>query len=147
MVRNAGPSKPPRLGSHRQIEAPTDGDFDRAGVWRIFLHGSVPAQVSEVFLGIDYAGDVARIYVQDRFVADDFNYGRLWEPGLRRMDPASLEQGMELRVLPLRKDSQIYLDSKARPDFDAKGEAIGLRSVRVMPEYEVSLGMGSLAGI
>jgi hypothetical protein len=138
----AGPSVPPRLGSQRQIEAPEETDFARAASWKVGFAGKAPAYVSEIFLGIDYVGDVARLYSGGRFVADDFYYGRLWEPGLRRMGKDCLEKGLELKVLPLRKDSQIYMDSTARPRFDGKGEAVRLGGIRAFPEYEVELEVG-----
>ena len=138
-VRDAATAVPPRLGTAKMIEAPEDADYARAGVWRVAFSGGLPPQVSEVFVGVDYAGDVARIYVDGRMVADDFYYGRLWEPGLRRMAADSIEKGLEIRILPLRRDSQIYLDSTARPEFDSRDEAVGLRGVSVIPEYEAEL--------
>ncbi len=105
--------------------APDDPAFEAAGIWEV----RVPR---EGFLKIDYVGDVARLYVGDRLVADDFYFGRVWEVGLKRLGADRLT----LKILPLRKDAPIYLPRDRRPQFD-DDEAVGVRDISAEPEYEI----------
>jgi beta-galactosidase len=63
--------------------------------------------VHEVFLRINYTGDIGRAYLGDRLISDDFYVGRVWEIGLKRFSPEALEKGLTLKVLPLRKDAPV----------------------------------------
>ena len=85
-----------------------------------------------LLLGIDYVGDIARVYAGDRFVTDDFYHGAPLEIGLWRTG-----RDLELRVLPLRGDAPIYLPAGAR--IPAGAVAVELKSVKVIPEYETTL--------
>jgi hypothetical protein len=140
-TRAAAPSGPVRLG-RRVAAAPDDSDFDTAAVWRITL--PQPAQhaldgLSDLFLRIDYTGDVARLYAGQRLLADDFYKGTPWTIGLKRIEPELLRDGLELKILPLRQDAPIYLPRAAWPTFPPEGELVALREVVAMPEYEAAI--------
>ena len=66
----------------------------------------------EVFLRINYAGDSARLYLEDQCVADQFYIDGIWEIGLGRY---GFPQNMILKIHPLSQDDPVYLDH--RPDF------------------------------
>ena len=93
-------------------------------------------------LRIDYVGDVARAYVGDQLIDDNFYFGRPWEIGLKRFAPEVLEKGLTIKILPLRKELPVYLPEDHRPTFDDKGEALELRGVDAVPLYETRLTAG-----
>jgi hypothetical protein len=97
-------------------EAPTDADFDAASVWRI----AIPADIELTprrLLRVSYVGDVARVYVGGELVTDDFYHGRPLEISLRELADRTARE-IELRILPLQKNVPIYLDRRAKPDFE-----------------------------
>jgi hypothetical protein len=90
-------------------------------------------------LEIDYEGDVARLYAGDRFDDDNFYKGTPWELGLWRYSQKELAAGLELRILPLRRDAPIFLERLARPDFAQQTEIVRLKSVKLSREFETTL--------
>lgn len=138
-IRPAAPSLPVKMGAEVAL-APTDSDFERAGLWRISLPQDSLAGLSDVFLRIQYAGDAGRLYAGGRMLTDDFYNGRDWEIGLKRLGPDVLGQGLSLQVLPLRKDAPIYMPRSSWPAFPSSGEIATVSGVSAVPEYEVVVG-------
>jgi hypothetical protein len=109
-------------------------------VWTIRVPDA--AAPNDLILKIEYQGDIARLYSGGKLFTDNFYNGSAWEVGLRRFSPQQLAQGLELRILPLREDTPMYLPAGARPTFPASGEIAKLISVSVIPEYEVVRDLG-----
>ena len=105
-VREAGPLRQIPIGVQKVAEEPVDEDFEQAAVYKIQL----PALTSSI-LSITYRGDVARLYADGKFVADNFYYGRPFLFGLWRL-PEGVKE-LELRILPLQKDAPVYLPREA----------------------------------
>lgn len=61
------------------------------------------------------------------------------EVGLKRFGLEVLAQGMEVKVLPLRRDAPIYMPNASWPEFKAIAETAEVKAVTVSPEYEVKL--------
>ena len=120
--------------------APDEAEFEKAARWTIRVPGA--EMPTDLLLSIQYEGDIGRLYAGGKLFTDNFYNGTAWEVGLRRISPQQLEQGLELRILPLREDTPIYLPQAARPAFPASGEIAKLISVRVVPEYEVVRDLG-----
>ena len=116
---------------------PDESAFEKAARWKIRVPHRDASDVHEVFLNIRYEGDIARIYAGGRLFTDSFYNGSTLEIGLNRISPQELDDGLELRILPLRRDTPIYLPAGAWPAFAANGEAVKLDEVRLIPEYEV----------
>ena len=116
--------------------APNDSAFKNAAVWRIAVPANGMAGLSDVFLRIDYTGDIGRLYSGQRLLDDDFYHGDTWEVGLKRFAPLA-GQELTLDVLPLRKDAPIYFSPKARPDFGSVQQISDVRAITAIPEYEV----------
>jgi len=144
-IRAAAPSLPGtiKMGKYNAM-APTDSDFDRAGVWRIVIPAHALDGLNDVFLRIQYAGDVARLYDGQRLLADDFYKGTIWEIGLKRFASEALGKNLELQVMPLRKDAKIYLPHNAWPQFPPSGEIADVSGIQAVPEYEVRVNLGGL---
>jgi len=140
LVRKASPSVPVKLSPPPRAVAvePGDADFEQAAVWRLRL----PAGISRfTLLEIDYEGDVARLYAGDRFDDDNFYKGTPWELGLWRYSQKELAAGLELRILPLRRDAPIFLERLVRPDFAQQTEIVRLKSVKLSREFETTLDL------
>ncbi len=137
-VKAAGPARRVPMGPGGVAQAPDDADFSAAEVWEVRLSPNALDGVVEVFLQVDYVGDVARAYLGERLIADDFYNGRVWEIGLSRFAPEVLERGLLLHFLPLREDAPIYLPPEHRPAFNGLGGALQVRSIRTVAEHEAS---------
>ncbi|MCC5834723.1 MAG: beta-galactosidase [Opitutales bacterium] len=137
------PAAPVRRDTQGVPLAPDDADFDSAAIWHLRIPSAQSildhSEVREVFLQIHYTGDVARAYLADVLIDDDFYFGRVWEIGLSRFDPDLLEKGITLKILPLRKDAPIYIPADRWPQMDARGESVGIHSISAKVEYELSL--------
>jgi hypothetical protein len=118
--------------------APDDSAFKNAAAWRISLPANEMAGLSDVFLRINYVGDIGRIYAGQRLLDDDFYHGDIWEIGLKRFAPLA-GQNLTLDVLPLRKDAPIYFSPKARPDFGSAEQISDVRAITAVPEYEIRI--------
>ena len=98
-----------------------------------------PAKPDDLFLRINYVGDVANLYLGQRLLADNYYKGTPWEIGLKRFLPEASRQPLELKVLPLRKDAPIYLPKDAWPKFDFTMVVSGIESITASPEYEIRI--------
>jgi hypothetical protein len=144
-VKEAGPARALVMGPSRKPPVPTepvDADFDAAGVWQVGVPKDALEGVHNVLVKVDYAGDVARAYVGDTFVEDDFYSGLPWEMGMKRFMPAVGEKGLTVKILPLRKDSPVWLEKGSMPAFDAKGEALAVKGITAEVEYQVKVEVG-----
>jgi beta-galactosidase len=116
--------------------APDDSAFKNAAAWRITIPTNEMAGLSDVFLRIEYVGDIGRLCAGQHLLDDDFYHGATWEVGLKRFAPL-VGQNLTLDVLPLRKDAPIYFSPKARPDFGSAEQISDVRAITAVPEYEV----------
>jgi hypothetical protein len=143
-VQPAGPARTipiaPSVPSRRQGMAmqPEDADFAQAAVWRVELPAGVAAS-RDLRLRVRYTGDVIRAYLGDKLLDDDFYSGRPFEIGLRRYGPAVYQEGLTLKILPLRQDAPIYLPERSHLKFDSNNTALSLEGVDVIETSEVRL--------
>ena len=135
-ARAAAPSEPIKKGEHNAI-APTDADFDRAGVWNVEVPNDALTGLSDLFLRIRYIGDIARLYKDKRLLMDDFYNGNIWEIGLKRFAPEISAKSLDIEIMPLRKDAPIYLPAESWPQFPKSGEIANILEITAHPEYEV----------
>jgi beta-galactosidase len=134
---NAARNSPPVKVGKEVAMAPVDSDFGSAARWSIRVPRVDSSAVKDLLLRITYEGDVARVYTGDNFVTDDFYHGRPLQIGLRSLGDPQSDPELELKVLPLRKDAPIYLPPGTRPPFPASGSIAEVKSVEVVPVYEV----------
>jgi hypothetical protein len=124
---------------------PTDADFARAAVWNLNFSPAVLSAITagelRPILQINYTGDVARLYAGPRFADDNFYKGSPFEIGLWRFTPDELKNGLDLKILPLREDTPLYLPPGARPDFPNHADALQLKSITLTWEYQATLNL------
>ena len=138
-IKAAEPSLPAKINPNPRRSVamePDDSDFGRAAVWRLNFPGGAPKAEERVLLRISYEGDVARIYAGNRFADDNFYKGSTWEIGLWRFTPSELAAGLQLRILPLRRDTPLFLERSARPMFPPAGDILRLKAVTLVPECQ-----------
>jgi hypothetical protein len=136
--RGAGSLGPPKMGAEVAL-APRDADFDQAAEWRLHLPPDALDGLSNLYLQIEYVGDVARLYAGERLLDDNFYNGTTWEIGLKQFASEGLARGLNLKILPLRENAPIYLPGSAWPPFPPGGETVAIRTVAASPEYEVTI--------
>ena len=124
---------------HPMPIAPDDADFARAAAWTLRIPAQPMAGLSDIFVRIHYAGDVARLYEQGRLLDDDFYNGRVWEIGLKRFLPEAFGKKLEVDVLPLPRNAPIYLDPRAWEQMKPQGQTANVMGIQVLPQYEVVL--------
>jgi hypothetical protein len=140
--RRAGSLGPPKMGAEVAL-APTEADFDRAAEWRLHLPPDALEGLSELYLQVEYTGDVARLYTGGRLLDDNFCNGTPWEVGLKRLAAQHLGRGLTLDILPLRENAPIYLPGSAGRPFAAGAETAAIRTLSASPEYEVTIEAAS----
>ncbi len=139
-VKPAGASEAAKLGSKKNLAEPEQADFERAAVFSLKLPLVVPGMGrARPVLVVNYQGDVARIYAGGRLVDDNFYKGPAWEIGLWRFTPEELAQGLDLKILPLRQDTNIFLEKSARPAFDGGGDVLNIKDLSIVWDYEAVL--------
>jgi hypothetical protein len=146
-VQPAGPARTipiaPSVPSRKQGMAmqPEDADFDQAAVWRVKLPAGIDTS-RDLRLRVRYTGDVARAYHGEKLLDDDFYHARPFEIGLRRYGSAVYQDGLVLKILPLREDAPIYITDRSQLKFDDDHTALTLDGVDVVETREVRLVAG-----
>jgi hypothetical protein len=129
----------PSWRPHGVAQAPDESEFSQAAKWSITLPSGVMDGLSELFLEVDYEGDVARLSSGHQLLTDDFYNGHPWLVGLGRFlnprDPST----SELSILPLRKDAHVYFEMPKPVNFSSTGQIDQLDRLSLVPEYQLIL--------
>lgn len=132
LIRDAGPAREiPLVSEFKLAAAPTDEDFASACVWKIKMPGEIDLAKNPL-LRIHYIGDVARLTLNGKLIADNFYAGRPFDLGLKRYGKEILTGDLRLEILPLRKDAPIYIEPKNRPDFGTSNTLLKIDSVEIL---------------
>ena len=142
-VRSARPVSPVKLGpplSWRPVgiaEAPAASEFERAAEWQITVPADALAHLNNLFVQVNYQGDIARVSSKGKLLDDNFYNGTPWTLGLKRFLHAGPLETLDLSILPLRKDAPIYLQQQAWPTLSDAGQVDLLQSILWIPEYQL----------
>lgn len=139
-IKSAGTLRTISMGRSKQpvAAAPGDADFAAAAVWRIKLPAGLDCS-ADAILRLNYAGDVARVYIGKKFITDDYYNGQPLEIGLHR-HAADLKDGeLTIAILPLQKNAPIFMAASARPDFGTADSIAVLRSAELVPNTAVEI--------
>jgi hypothetical protein len=120
-------------------EAPTEATFATAAQWRVDLGPDPLHGLSNLFLRVDYTGDIARLSDSSRLLDDNFFNGTPWKIGMKRFLDRQETKDLVLEILPLRADSPIFFEDSVRKTFPAAGQICQLRSIRIIPQYQLTL--------
>lgn len=116
---------------------PTAQDIDAAPRWQIRLPTDAFVGVSDLFLKVDYLGDIARLSAGGQLLNDDFYNGMPWCIGLKRFRRQADSGGLELAIVPWRDRSDVLLDASAANKIEGHGAQ--LLNVTVLPEYQLTV--------
>jgi beta-galactosidase len=114
---------------HPMPLAPQDSEFSSAAAWTLQIPTQSMNGLSDIYLRIRYAGDVARLSMDGHLLDDDFYNGRAWEIGLKRFLPEDFGKKLEVSVLPLPSKAPIYLDERAWEPMNAEGQTAKILGV------------------
>jgi hypothetical protein len=107
-IRPASTAQPVLIGPQGVAEAPGESEFANAAVWKIILPPDLSAS-NDWLLRFYYVGDVARVYVNDRLITDNFYNGVCFDCGFSPDETNLQDAEVLLKVMPLRKDAPICL--------------------------------------
>ena len=144
-MREAGIVPPVKIGpplSWRPVGvamAPDEEEFSLAAKWKLMIPAQDWQGVNDLFLQVNYDGDVARLTSGGRLLADNFYNGKPWRIGLNRFRSQIASEGLELEILPRRADAPIFLDKPYRDSSPRAGQNEQLRSLELQPQYELQL--------
>lgn len=124
-------------------QAPEAGPLPQAAHWSITVPAGAMNGLSDLYLKINYTGDVARLSSGGRLLDDNFYNGKAWTVGLKRFLVPQRPTTFDLSILPLRKDAPIYLETATPPAYAPNGQAINLDGVTLVPEYELEIDAGA----
>ena len=79
---------------------------------------------------------MARVTLDGKLIDDNFYNGKPFDLGLKRFAPEILAGDLRLEILPLRKDSPIYLADGAKPDFGKTAGIARVNKLEIVNRYE-----------
>jgi len=115
------------------------------GEWKIGFSGARLEELEDLFLCIDFSGDMAELYLGDELLADRFYTGPAWEIGLKRFRERLAAwpfRALRLRVKALFADQPVYLERKCPL---ADGKALGLKAITAWPQRSVCVRADSIS--
>ena len=113
LTKEHGGLREVKMGSQKVAAQPIESDWEKAATWTISNLNELNENL-DLYLQIDYQGDVARIYADDILVEDNFWNGK---PMLVRLSDLVGKQ-VELKILPLGKDYPIYLQQEQKAELN-----------------------------
>lgn len=138
-LRAAQPVPPLNIGGTAKAAIePYPETWAKSAAWTLSVDPAALDGLSEAYLQLDWRGDTARLFSGPKLIDDQYYAGGVWEVGLKRFSDG-LGQPLTLTVLPLRKDAPIYLQAEARAKLPPGDQAAELASVRIVPEYALSV--------
>jgi beta-galactosidase len=147
-IQTEGIAAPVRIGpalawrKEGVAQVPDVGELSQAAKWAITVPAGSLDGLSELFLCVDYEGDLARFTEDHRLLDDNFYNGKPWMIGLKQFLAPNKPGRFELSVLPLRKDAPVYFELRDLPQFGQEGQVGTLNQVRLVPEYQLELTPG-----
>ena len=105
--------------------------------WQLRLPTDAFAGVSDIFLQVEYQGDIARLSAAGHLLTDDFYNGTPWCIGLKRFRKQVESGGLEITIVPWRDRSEVILDNLGTNK--ARDNSAHLLRVTVLPEYQLTV--------
>jgi hypothetical protein len=107
----------------------------------VALPQSLPADVNDVYLNIDYTGDTGMGFLNGELVADEFYHGIPWTIGLRKfVTPVPRAKEMVLYFRPMQKNASYLMDFQPYPqyipDFGKSNTYLKVNSISFVPQYK-----------
>lgn len=144
-LRPAGKVPPVALGpsfSWRRkgvAMAPTSREFTQAAAWKLGVPATDWKNVRNLFLVVNYDGDVAHLSSGGQLLDDNFYNGMPWRLGLDRFQQQIAKDGLQLEILPRPANAPVFLERRYRDPAAESGEILQLKSLLLLPQYQLRL--------
>lgn len=112
-----------------QLKQPVDQHY------YISVDGQWPAHVVDLFLDIEYAGDVAALYIGEQMISDHIHYGATWQVGLKQWQEQLEEHPLHVAITPIRKGHTETFVNQALVERFAGVEIAEIQAVKAIPHY------------
>lgn len=109
--------------------------------WKLQIEWPRQQDVSNLFLRVNYQGDIARLFSGRTLLDDDFYNGAPWLVGLRNYRTAGTLPPLTLAIFPLRNDAPIFLEPSVRSALPDTPEVETVKTIEVVPQYQLSLNI------
>ena len=129
--------KPEPISLSDPATVPTAEEIEAAPRWHLRLPADAFAGVSDLFLQVEYQGDIARLSAAGQLLTDDFYNGMPWCIGLKRFRRQVESGPLEIAIVPWRDRSKVILDDFAVNE--ARDNSARLLTVTVLPEYQLTV--------
>ena len=129
--------KPHPVSLSDPATVPSAADIEAAPRWRVSLPRDAFVGMSDLFLKVEYQGDIARLSAAGHLLTDDFYNGMPWCIGLKRFQRQVESGPLEITIVRWRDRSEVILDDFAvnkAGDNSAK-----LLKINVLPEYQLTV--------
>ena len=90
--------------------------------------------LNNLYLKIDYTGDIGKCYLNKHLISDNFDNGTTWSIEMKHMGDIVKDNIFKLKIYPLKEDYKIYFEKS--PVNAGKAE---ITKLKVIPEYKVVL--------
>ncbi|MGF7033617.1 hypothetical protein J2T17_004565 [Paenibacillus mucilaginosus] len=100
-----------------------------------------PEQVSDVFLEIDYSGDVAAAYLGGELLTDHIHYGEVWPIGLKQFQNELEQEALHLSITPLRQGEVHTFVNQALVERFEGQEIAAFHRIEATPYYQAALSI------
>lgn len=100
--------------------------------------------LEDVFLFLDFDGDIARVFSDGKLVADRYNDGTTWKISLRHLyKEVTSARSLSIRLLPKTYGgTSMYFDGITFKPVSENGGKTGFIKLSVVPRYRVRLRIG-----
>lgn len=125
-------------------EPAVEVDYPKEYAATLKLDTAWPEQVDDVWIEIDYEGDVAAAHIHHQMLTDHIHYGHSWMLGLKQSRHLLADHALRLSITPIRKGTtESYVNQAYVERFE--GVEIGkFNEIWVRPQYRVGV---VLAGV
>jgi hypothetical protein len=95
--------------------------------------------VYDVFLDVDWTGDILEVKRDGVLIADWIYYGPYFSPSLRHWGQEGLGKKLEIRINPITPQTKCYIEPEYRPDFSVSESLSEIRVIKAIPQYRMIL--------
>jgi hypothetical protein len=127
---------------HHSMEIPVDMIGTDKAVVR--FGPDLLSGVNNVYLSIDYVGDIGNAFIDGTLVSDHFYNGTKWEIGLKHFWEQLRDKELFILINPIKPDSSLtqYVPTGMAFTQDAAQTGVAfIRSITAYPEFKIGLEM------
>ena len=98
------------------------------------------AGLNQLYLHINYNGDMSELRFGHKLIADNFNNFTSWQIALKQFGNQIEGQQLKFELFPFKPDFKIYFDRELSKDEIGKTY---IRDIKFVPEYSIDLLLGN----